>query len=130
MGFEDEVEQSLERPCRWLIGRSKRTYELTSSIVPRGASFHRAVERGTGRSPNERCGKQQWCGIARAHLEKARSGDMAAIKELADRLDGRPAQDASVSIEHRRPEELTNEELMAIAAGGLPTAPPDSGDVH
>jgi Family of unknown function (DUF5681) len=30
--------------------------------------------------------------IARAHLEKARSGDMAAIKELADRLDGRPAQ--------------------------------------
>jgi Family of unknown function (DUF5681) len=68
--------------------------------------------------------------IARAHLEKARSGDMAAIKELADRLDGRPAQDASVSIEHRRPEELTNEELMAIAASGLPTKPPDSGDVH
>jgi Family of unknown function (DUF5681) len=30
--------------------------------------------------------------IARAHLEKARSGDMPAIKELADRLDGRPAQ--------------------------------------
>jgi hypothetical protein len=68
--------------------------------------------------------------IARAHLEKARSGDMAAIKELADRLDGRPAQDTSVAIENRRPEELTNEELMAIAAGGLATASPDSGDVH
>src|SRR4029450_10195204 len=25
-------------------GRSKRTYELTSSIVPRGTSFHHAVE--------------------------------------------------------------------------------------
>jgi hypothetical protein len=25
MGFEDEVEQSFRRPCRWLIGRSKRT---------------------------------------------------------------------------------------------------------
>ena len=25
-------------------GRSKRTYDLTSSIVPRGTSFHRAVE--------------------------------------------------------------------------------------
>jgi len=35
-----------------------------------------------------------------------------------------------VSIEHRRAEELTNEELMAIAAGGLATAPSDSGDVH
>ncbi len=30
--------------------------------------------------------------IARAHIEKAASGDMQAIKDLADRLDGRPAQ--------------------------------------
>src|SRR5450759_2923854 len=44
MGFEDEVEQSLGRPCRQSDGRSKRTYELTSSIVPRGTSFHRWVE--------------------------------------------------------------------------------------
>ena len=44
MGFEDEVEQSLGRPCRLSDGRSKRTYELTSSIVPQGTSFHRAVE--------------------------------------------------------------------------------------
>ena len=27
-----------------LNGRSKRTYDLTSSIVPRGTSFHRSVE--------------------------------------------------------------------------------------
>src|ERR1700693_2926230 len=44
MGFEDEVEQSIGRPCRQTNGRSKRTNELTSSIVPRGTSFHRAVE--------------------------------------------------------------------------------------
>ena len=41
MGFEDQVEQSLPRPCRKMNGRPKRTYELTSSIVPRGTSFHR-----------------------------------------------------------------------------------------
>src|SRR3974390_2650315 len=46
MGYEDEVEQSLGRPCRLSDGRSKRTYELTSSIVPRGTSFHRSVELG------------------------------------------------------------------------------------
>ena len=44
MGFEDEAEQSLGRPCRPTNGRSKRTCELTSSIVPRGTSFHRRVE--------------------------------------------------------------------------------------
>src|SRR5450755_2937643 len=44
MGFEDEAEQSLGRPCRLADSRSKRTYELTSSIVPRGTSFHRSVE--------------------------------------------------------------------------------------
>ena len=44
MGFEDEVEQSFGRPCRQSDGRSKRTSELTSSIVPRGTSFHRSVE--------------------------------------------------------------------------------------
>jgi hypothetical protein len=44
MGFEDEVEQSFRRPCRQTDDRSKRTYDLTSSIVPRGTSFHRSVE--------------------------------------------------------------------------------------
>jgi|SRR5215510_11187546 len=34
--------------------------------------------------------------IARAHIEKAASGDMQAIRELADRLDGRLAQ----TLEH------------------------------
>src|SRR5260221_1947001 len=44
MGFEDEVEQSFGRPCRQCDGRFKRTYELTSSIVPRRTSFHRLLE--------------------------------------------------------------------------------------
>src|SRR5271154_796447 len=44
MGFEDEVEQSLGRPCRKANGRSKRPRELTSSIVPRGTPFRRWVE--------------------------------------------------------------------------------------
>jgi hypothetical protein len=37
--------------------------------------------------------------IARMHIEKAAAGDMQAIKELADRLDGRPAQ----ILEHSGP---------------------------
>src|SRR5262245_14140810 len=42
--FEDEVEQSFGRPCRQYDSRSKRTNDLTSSIVPRGTSFHRWVD--------------------------------------------------------------------------------------
>jgi hypothetical protein len=37
--------------------------------------------------------------IAKVHIEKAAAGDMQAIKELADRLDGRPAQ----ILEHSDP---------------------------
>ena len=44
MGYEDEAEQSVTRPYRQIDDRSKRTSELTSSIVPRGTSFHRWVE--------------------------------------------------------------------------------------
>ncbi len=48
MGSENEAEQSHGRPhgrpYRQCDGRSKRTYELTSSIVPRGTSSHRSVE--------------------------------------------------------------------------------------
>jgi len=46
MGFEDKVEQSFGRPCRQCDGRFKRKCELTSSIVPRGTSFHRWVISG------------------------------------------------------------------------------------
>src|SRR4029453_16916658 len=38
--------------------------------------------------------------IARVHIARCEAGDMQAIKELADRLDGRPAQ----IIEHSGPD--------------------------
>src|SRR3974377_921379 len=41
MGSENEAAQSKGRSCR---GRTKRTYDLTSSIVPRGTSSHHVVE--------------------------------------------------------------------------------------
>ena len=44
MGFEDKVEQSRPRPYRQADVRSKLPHELTSSIVPRGTSFHCLVE--------------------------------------------------------------------------------------
>jgi hypothetical protein len=51
-------------------------------------------------------------------IEKAEEGELAAIREIADRLDGRPGQ-----VIDRRDlpiTQLTDEELLAIAAGALP----------
>jgi hypothetical protein len=44
----NRVDQSFPswRPYRQMNGRSKRTCDLTSSIVPRGTSFHRTVDLG------------------------------------------------------------------------------------
>src|ERR1043165_6826982 len=43
-GSEDEAKPSLGRACRQIAGRSERTCDLTSSVVPRGTPFHRAVQ--------------------------------------------------------------------------------------
>jgi hypothetical protein len=70
--------------------------------------------------------------IARAHLEKARSGDMAAIKELADRLDGKPAQESAVTIDEKRSAtDWTRAELVAFlndAVAGRQTETDGSAD--
>jgi hypothetical protein len=46
MGIEDGVQQSLGLPCRLTDSGAKRTYELTSSIVPHGTPLHRSGELG------------------------------------------------------------------------------------
>jgi hypothetical protein len=54
-GLGTQAGPSWDSKTRWndlwgglaaVVGRSKRTYELTSSIVPRGTLFHRVVELG------------------------------------------------------------------------------------
>jgi hypothetical protein len=57
--------------------------------------------------------------IARTHIEKAAAGDMQAIKELRDTLDGKPAQ---TLIEHAVPEngglrKIVHEFVHVDAAG-------------
>ena len=69
-----------------------------------------ALKRDTRRLPR----------IAEKLAEKAEEGDLAAIREIADRLDGKPAQ-----VIDRRDvpiEQLSDAELHLIASGGLPHA--------
>ena len=70
--------------------------------------------------------------IAKALLAKAMDGDLAAIREVADRLDGKPAQSTELTINDRRSAaELTNDELADIAAGrgeGVAESPAGAGE--
>jgi Family of unknown function (DUF5681) len=53
-------------------------------------------------------------GIAKRLLEMAEKGDMPAISMLADRLDGKPAQESTVTVVKRDAEDWTRAELVAL----------------
>lgn len=57
--------------------------------------------------------------IAEHVVQQAIAGDWRAIEEIANRMDGKPAQaiEHSGSIENRHVSELSREQLLAIASG-------------
>lgn len=57
--------------------------------------------------------------IARALLSKAEEGDLQAIQQVADRLDGKPAQESTVTIEKRDAFDWTREEIEQRLAESL-----------
>jgi len=53
--------------------------------------------------------------IADALLKKAEAGDIQAIAQVADRLDGKPAQESTVTFDDKRDAtDWTREELVAF----------------
>lgn len=69
--------------------------------------------------------------IARAHIKLCLRGDMAAIKEFADRTDGKPAQEAEATVHHTYekivreivyPEHRDSADAENKDSAGIPTA--------
>ena len=66
--------------------------------------------------------------IAEALLDKAAEGDVSALRELGDRLDGKPTQqvvmtgpdDGPIQVEGSTRPQLTKEEWMAAHGVGTP----------
>lgn len=52
--------------------------------------------------------------IAEKLVEQAMAGEGWAIQQVADRLDGKPAQDTTLRIEKRDASDWTREELLAV----------------
>jgi hypothetical protein len=53
--------------------------------------------------------------IARKLLDRAIEGDLAAITSVADRLDGKPAQESTVTVDSKRDaSDWSRDELVAF----------------
>jgi|DEB0MinimDraft_3_1074331.scaffolds.fasta_scaffold48834_1 hypothetical protein len=56
--------------------------------------------------------------IAEACVNAAEAGDMQAMREIGDRLDGKPAQTTDLTVRRAIAKELADDELADIALGG------------
>ena len=64
------------------------------------AAIHRVLEARTGSRLDQ---KHALDDLAAALIDKAAEGDMGALKELGDRLEGKPAQSLHVGNEDGKP---------------------------
>lgn len=71
--------------------------------------------------------------IAEQVVSKAEGGDLIAVKEIGDRLDGKPAMTLDATVTHDV-RQLSDQELLAIIAEGSgkrdPASPRDQGQLH
>lgn len=59
--------------------------------------------------------KEELRDIARKLIDMAKDGDIQAVKEVADRLEGKPAQESSVSFENKQcAADWSDAELWAV----------------
>jgi cytochrome c553 len=73
-------------------------------------------------------GKRRLVRLAEKCVAMAEAGDMQALKEIGDRLDGKPHQTSDMTITRTVARELSDDELADIAAGD--SEPTHDGPVH
>lgn len=67
-------------------------------------------------------GKRKLRRLAEKLYEQAIKGEGWAMCQIADRLDGKPARESTLTLEDKRPaRELSDEELIAIIEAGTKT---------
>ena len=100
-----------------------RQLGITDNAIPKGAIRQSEWRRGikpfrdalrleiAAAGPNHKALRR----IARRLIKDAEAGNLAAILAVADRLDGRPAQEASVTVYDKRDAtDWTRDELVAF----------------
>lgn len=67
---------------------------------------------------NDAEGRRRLLMIAEKCAQAAEGGDLMAMREIGDRLDGKPAQEQHHTVQRVTAKELPDDELAAIAVGG------------
>ena len=88
-------------------------FEKGNRLAAKAKLFDQALKRAIAQDDGQRLRQ-----AAETLLTLAASGESWAVRELADRLDGRPAQETTLEVMDRRAVELPDDDLHRIAAGG------------
>ena len=80
---------------------------------PRQRLFIKALNRAIAQDDSNRLRA-----AAERLLDLAAAGEAWAVRELADRLDGKPMQETVVEVIDQRAQEMPDADLYRIAAGG------------
>ena len=83
----------------WSIAQ-RLAQDLSYGILPRNPAEKLVISHGRSSKDGYHIYRVPPTEIARVHIARCEAGDMQAIKELANRLDGRPAQ----ILEHSGPD--------------------------
>lgn len=88
-------------------------FEKGNTLAAKAKVFDAALRRAISQDDGQRLRD-----CAEKLLDLAASGEPWAVKELADRLDGKAVQVADISINDQRPEEMSDADLLSLAAAG------------
>ena len=90
-------------------------FEKGNKLGAKGKLFDQALKRAIAQDDGKRLRE-----AAETLLSLAAQGEAWAVRELADRLDGRPAQESMVEVIDRRAAEVDDATLINIATGSGP----------
>ena len=97
---------------------------------PKEKAFADAVRVAVNRQAED--GRKKLMLLADRLIDFALAGEGWAMQQIADRLDGKPAQESTVTV-HRVTRELSDDELSDIALGsgeGVDPAPVDPAKLN
>jgi hypothetical protein len=89
---------------------------IGNQYAAKAKMWHAAIQRALDKRGVSRV--EALDALAEKLLEKCEEGDLSALKELGDRLDGKPAQSVTLAGDEEKPLELNVRTVQFVKADG------------